>query len=127
MVATIVTATLEGVVSKTNGNGFKVEGREGWLNFSKFASPVPAMPSEGAHVLVGLDKGGYVREVETLGSTAAVFCIGETPTGAPIDKDRRITRMACLNTATAILTTQGAVDAADVLTLAACLETWVLR
>jgi len=49
------------VVTRTNGNGFQVEGRDGWLNLSKFASV--ALPAVGQRVRIGLDKSGYVREI----------------------------------------------------------------
>jgi hypothetical protein len=75
MVAEHSITTIEGIVSKTNGNGFRLVGREGWLNFSKFAIPAPAMPAEGQRVAVGIDKSGFVREVEIAGDSAGMSTV----------------------------------------------------
>jgi hypothetical protein len=54
---------VSGVVTCANPNGFKVEGRDGWLNFSKYADTPLTPPEVGQRVQVGLDKGGFVRQV----------------------------------------------------------------
>jgi hypothetical protein len=137
MVAERSITTIEGVVERVHGNGFRLAGREGFLNLSKFAIPAPAMPTEGQRVAVGIDKGGFVREVIVARDLAGgqdlppadARVIGTDGT-TPADRETRITRMACLNTATAILTTRnarGGVDVAEVLSVAAELERWVLR
>jgi hypothetical protein len=128
MVASSISTELEGLVSRTNGHGFQVAGREGWLNFSKFATPAPEMPPEGARVRVGLDKGGFVREVAVVEPARRA----ETPGSAAVlaelvDRDRRILRQAVLNSAITVLATNGSVDADEALELAAKFERWVLR
>jgi len=118
VVAQIVTESIEGVVSRANGKGFTLAGRDGWLNLSRYADPVPAVPAEGARVRVGLDKAGFVRVIEPAGA-GAEEAPGAQPLAASLgDKDTRITRLAALNTATAILSSGPR---------AARLEAWVMR
>lgn len=115
-------ATREGSVQQTNGTGFKLDGQ--WVNLSKFAKPedVP-MPVTGSTVRVHLDPKGFVRKVETL-ATPEPAPARSTPTG----RDGVVTRLAVLNTATAILGSGNRpVDPVDVVRLAGQLETWATR
>ena len=116
-----------GVVACSNAKGFQLEGRDGWLNISKFAASVAA-PERGARVRVGLDKSGFVRSVEPM-TTAVVNTPGaavSTAMEAP-DKETRIGRMAVLNSAIALLSSGGRSisDVEAVLGTAAQLEQWV--
>ena len=52
--------TLSGAVVAVNDKGLRLEGRDGWLNFSKWAEGL-VPPARGAHVVVTLDKAGFVR------------------------------------------------------------------
>ena len=115
-----------GVVTCSNSKGFQLEGRDGWLNISKFAAGVAA-PERGARVVAGLDKAGFVRTVELVEVSSAEAPPTE-PRTSP-DRETAITRMACLNTATAILSSgQRAIgDVAAVLGTAAQLERWINR
>lgn len=117
-----------GVVACSNAKGFQLEGRDGWLNISKFAAGVAA-PERGARVRVGLDKSGFVRTVETVSPTGEYSGNESVTTDTRPDRETAITRMACLNTATAILSSGGRAigSATEVLEVAAQLEQWVTR
>lgn len=125
MAQDLIVSQLEGIVACANDRGFKLEGRDGWLNISKF-SAAAQVPPAGAPVRVGLDKAGFVRETELLSRDEAAVLVPSAPS-APVDRDARIMRQAVLNTATNILMSNGSVNVADVLDLAARLEAWVTR
>jgi hypothetical protein len=119
-----------GVVACSNPKGFQLAGRDGWLNISKFAGGVE-VPAKGARIVAGLDRAGFVREVEITSTrvetpAATVSPMGELTPG-PIDRETSIRRQAVLNTAVNILSTTGAVELGDVLATAELLEQWVLR
>jgi hypothetical protein len=119
-----------GTVTKVNGTGFRIAEQEGWLNISKYAKPAPAMPEVGQRVRVFLDKSGYVRTIEAL---EEVPVEPEIPAPAlskvaPPCKDTVISRLAVLNTATAILSSGGRqTDGTAVMALAGQLEAWAHR
>jgi hypothetical protein len=116
-----------GVVTCSNAKGFQLEGRDGWLNLSKFATGVAA-PERGARVRVGPDKAGFVRAVEASAPIGECVVNASVTTGTRPDRETSITRMACLNTATAILGTGSRpADGAAVLGLAEQLERWCWR
>jgi hypothetical protein len=143
---------VEGVVSKANERGVLLTGEDAWINVSKFAQPAPKLPRRGEHVRLHLDRYGFIRDVEALrDEERARYAVvpsedgvdAPTPeepsrqveraenrplaTNSP-DRELRITRMACLNTATAILSSGGrAADPEAVLALATRLEAWVCR
>ena len=119
---------LAGVVTCSNVKGFQLEGHDGWLNISKFAAGVAA-PERGARVVAGLDKAGFVRTVETVSPIGEYVGNESATSGTRPDREVCITRMACLNTATAILSSGGSPvgDVAAVLSTAAQLEAWVCR
>src|SRR5262245_30924862 len=111
---------ITGTVSRVKGQGFQLDGGEPWYNVSKFAEGV-AVPAVGASVALELDGKGFVRRVEQTGAPA--------PAPAGGDREKRVTRLAVLNTAATILGAGPghAVDPAEVAALAARLERWVLR
>src|SRR5206468_1785696 len=109
---------VEGTVERVTGHGFRLVGQEQWLNLSRYAAPRPELPAVGATVRVGLDKDGFVRTIDVLVPPADEPRTAPASLAAP-DREQRITRMACLNTATAILSSQGPVEIADVLAVAA--------
>lgn len=115
---------VEGIVARTNERGFTLRGREGWLNLSRYASPAPVVPPEGTTVRVGLDASGFVRSIEALAAPQEQAA-STTPAGG---REQAVTRLACLNTATAILSSGGReADPDDVMALAERLERWVQR
>jgi hypothetical protein len=126
------TSDVEGVVGRVNERGVLLEGREGWLNISKFAGGV-VLPEPGARVRLSLDNAGFIRGIETLAAPAPLGQEdGSALAGFPVSvasvRDVRIMRQAVLNTATAILSSGGrATDAAAVIALAEELEAWVTR
>ena len=115
-----------GVVTCSNSKGFQLEGRDGWLNISKFAAGVAA-PERGARVVAGLDKAGFVRTVELVEVSSAEAPPTE-PRTSP-DRETAITRMAAINSAIALLSSGGRAigDVASVLETAARFEQWVCR
>ncbi len=142
--ANTVTATfLEGRVTAANGNGFKLHNVADWLNLSKYAKPADVfVPRVGEHVRVKVDNSNFVRSVAGLpvaGGEAQPGAQEAQPEAAPeprteaimsqVDaKDLRITRLACLNTSTAIIAgSTGRANPDEVIALAERLESWVLR
>ena len=126
-------ATIEGTVTRTNGNGFQIAEQQGSLNISKYAPAGEAeMPAVGEHVRLTLDKAGYVRKVEELSTPAPVTMPGTAPAasaGMQIgDKDRVIVRESRVKAAVEIPAAGGkVVDLAEVLDVAEVLEQWVYR
>ncbi len=137
---------LEGKVTVANGTGFKLGEYDGWLNLSRYAKPADVfVPRVGEYVRVQLDGSSFVRKVapaeapsnvqkmhNAQGETAPAEASPEPRREAIMSqvdaKDLRITRLAVLNTATAILYgNNGRGNADEVLELAAKLEAWVLR
>jgi len=110
------------VVTRTNGTGFQVAGRDGWLNLSKFASV--ALPAVGQRVRIGLDKSGYVREIAP-DTAPATPQSTPAPGSAP---DALTARIAALAAATAIVARQPGQTTLDaVLAAAERLEGWIRR
>lgn len=124
---------IAGKVAQVNAKGLKLEGADSWVNVSKFAENV-TMPERGAQVVLTLDKAGFIRKIAAPAPVVAQPVA--VPQVAPIagaqgeapDKDTVISRLAVLNTATAILSSGSrAADPAAVLALAAQLEAWAHR
>jgi hypothetical protein len=144
----------DGDVTKTNGKGFQT--RDGdWLNWSKFGDPDDVrMPAIGDTVKVQIDKAGFLRRLKVLApERAAPVPVAPPAEAAPehnssvgtkkdapaelpafvdrIEQEARgtvVSRLACMNTATAILSSGGrAASPNDVLVLAAHLEAWATR
>ncbi len=122
-------AQLTGVVSSVNPKGIKLEGRDDWLNFSKFAADL-VPPSRGQAVTVALDGQGYVRAIGPAGDagnlpTPGVSTIVET--GAGPSRDQTITRLAVLKAASVFAASRPDLKSADLLALAERMEAWVTR
>ncbi len=124
---------ISGVVEAANPRGLLLAGREGWLNISRYADPVPEIPAEGSLVRLGLDKAGFIRTiaVEAEAERPAFAAVSESAGGYGQTfgvRDQRIMRQAVLNTATAILSSGGReAEPDDVIALAERLESWVTR
>jgi hypothetical protein len=54
---------VKGNVQAVNDRGVRLIGEREYRNFSRFAQPPIAPPPRGAHVVLGLDADGFVREV----------------------------------------------------------------
>jgi len=123
---------ISGLIEAANPRGLLLAGREGWLNISRYADPVPAIPPEGSLVRLGLDKAGFIRTIDVEAEAERpAFAVSETA-GAYGQtfglRDQRIMRQAVLNTATAILSSGGReADPDEVVALAERLESWVTR
>ena len=123
--------TVEGTVSRVNGNGFKLDNGD-WLNISKYANAGDApMPAMGERVKVTLDEAGFVRKVEQIAAPPQVEAPqpAQASTGMAIgEKDRLIVRQSSLKAAVEVLAAGGKeVSPAEVLDLAEVFEQWVYR
>jgi hypothetical protein len=108
----------EVLVGRTNGHGFQTSDGE-WINISKFARAEDvALPRAGERVQVSLDRSGFVRKIATVAPPAPELAatqpsVEASPTAAThageTVKDVVVTRLAVLNTATAILSSGGRV------------------
>lgn len=100
-----VVTSEQGEVSHAKGNGFKINGREDWCNWSKF-TPADAvfLPGVGDTVEVGFDKAGYVRACEVLSKAKPVERVnkatGEVTRSLPNAETYRIpNKLSCFNAA----------------------------
>lgn len=123
--------TITGKISRANGTGLLLEGESRWRNISKYAQPAPAMPQRGQLATLVLDGQGFIRNIEVAAPPAPITPSGQPETASastPPERERVISRLAVLNSATAILASGGrSADPTEVLRLAAQLETWAYR
>jgi len=108
---------LVGLVAAVNPNGIKLEGRDGWVNFSKFA-PDLVPPQRGQRVTVQLDKSGFVRAIEA---------ITDAPHSPVAGRDIVISRLAILKAAAAFGASRPDLKSTDVLRIAESWEVWITR
>ena len=129
---------LVGRVLGVNERGLRLEGRDGWLNYSKWAGEI-AEPRRGQVVALTLDGSGFVRAVGPAGG-ARSRDTGGAPVrnGAPVQndtgdaaagpsKDTTITRLAILKDAAEFAAGRPDVKSGDVLAIAERWEGWVGR
>jgi len=122
-------ARLVGVVAAVNPKGIRLDGRDDWLNFSKFAADLVA-PSRGQAVSVTLDGQGFVRAIGAAGGvgnlpTSGVSTIVDT--GAGLTKDTLIIRQCVIKAAAEFCASRPELRSTDLLALAERMEAWVLR
>jgi hypothetical protein len=110
---------LTGRVEAVNEKGLRLEGRDGWLNFSKWAEAIGA-PAVGGLVTVTLDKAGFVR-------TVAPAEASDHHRGDAAGRETAITRLAVLKAAAEWSAGRAEVKSADVLKIAERWERWVLQ
>jgi len=111
--------TLSGAVAAVNDKGLRLEGRDGWLNYSKWAEGL-VPPARGAHVVVTLDKAGFVRTL----APAAATDPHHSPTAG---RETAIIRQTCLKAAAEFCAARPELKSADLLALAERMEAWVRR
>jgi len=111
--------TIPGVVAAVNEKGLRLEGRDGWLNYSKWAADV-VPPARGAHVVVTLDKAGFVRALAPSEAT-------DPHQTAVAGRETAITRLAVLKAAAAFAASRLELKSGDVLAIAERWEHWVRR
>jgi hypothetical protein len=111
---------LVGRVLSVNDKGLRLEGRDGWVNFSKFAQDL-VPPSRGSVVAIQLDGQGFIRRVE------AAEHAPEAHQAHAAGRETAITRLAVLKAAAEFAATRQEVKSKDVLAIAAAWEKWVLR
>jgi len=124
-----IVTEISGVVTLVNGNGFRLDGRESWVNVSKWAPASVTLPEVGQHVAVGLDAAGYARAISAAAAPRPVAGeVAAVASPAPPDKDTQIRRMNALSTSVALLSSGGRiVEPGELLDVAALLEAWVCR
>jgi len=81
---------ITGRVVSVNPKGVRLDGHDGWLNFSRFAADI-VPPMRGQHVTLTLDRQGFVRGVEASSGPQEPATGRQAPTS---DRDRTITRLA---------------------------------
>ena len=113
---------LVGRVLSVNDRGLRIEGRDGWLNFSKWAGEL-SPPQRGARVTVTLDGQGFVRAI--VPAEQVQSCTDQAAVGAP--KDTLIIRQTCLKAAAQFCASRPDLKSADLLALAERMEAWVTR
>jgi hypothetical protein len=111
---------LVGRVLSVNEKGLRLEGRDGWLNFSKFAQDL-VPPSRGALVALSIDKSGFIRRVE------AVEGASDRQQAHTAGRETAIIRQTCLKAAAEFAASRPQLKSGDVLKIAASWERWVLR
>ena len=111
--------TLSGAVVAVNDKGLRLEGRDGWLNYSKWAGDL-VPPARGARVAVRLDKAGFVRTLEPADSADA----HHSPTAG---RETAIIRQTCLKAAAEFCAARPELRTADLFALAERMEAWVTR
>lgn len=115
-------STVSGIVRSVNPKGFKLDGSDEWLNFSKFAEVTP--PERGQSVTVALDKQGFVRAVEATGGSQEPVQ-GRQATND--QRERRISRLAVLKAAAEFGASRSNLKSGDVLLIAESWERWINR
>ena len=115
--------TISGRVVSVNPKGLKLDGHDGWLNFSKFAVDL-VPPMRGQHVTLTLDRQGYIRSVDAAGDVAILSTSRQAPGAA---RDRTITRLAVLKAAAEFAAARPQLKSRDVMTIATSWERWVTR
>lgn len=118
-------STISGRVVSVNPKGLKLEGHDGWLNFSRYASNI-VPPMRGQTVTLTLDLQGFVRAVNVAAESAATSASRQAP-GATTAKDRTITRLAVLKAAAEFAANRPQIKSGEVLKIAASWERWVNR
>lgn len=138
--------TFTATIAKVSDRGFKTAGDDKWWNWSKFGAD-RVEPPIGARVEVTVDGRDFVKAIEVVRPATPAAAVATVvppappiatpePTPAPVatpaiqqdDRGTVVSRLAVLNTATAILSSGGrAVVVEDVLAIAARLEAWATR
>ena len=114
------TAQLVGVVTAVNPKGFKLEGRDDWLNFSKFAADL-VPPSRGQAVTVTLDGLGFVRAI------APAAAAPDAQQQASAGRETLIIRQTCIKASAEFCASRPDLKSADLLALAERMEAWITR
>ena len=112
---------LVGRVLSVNEGGLRLEGRDGRLNYSKWAGEL-VPPQRGARVAVTLDGSGFVRAV-----APAEPVQNHTQEPAGPSRDTLIIRQTCIKAAAEFAASRPELKSADLLGLAERMEAWVTR
>lgn len=107
---------VRGIVESVNEKGIKIDGE--WYNFSQYDRV--EIPNEGEEAEIEV-RGKWIKSLTFTAERRA-----QKKENQFIDKDTRITRLALLNTATSILSTNGKpIEVDSVINTAHVLETYV--
>ena len=124
---------LVGVVAVVKDSGLRLEGSEGWCNFSKWA-PVPR-PERGQRVRLQVDDKGWIKALElaeapvddqAARSVAPTSARDHGDTRDPTLASELQTRLACLQAAAVFLAGRDHVDTRDLTLAAEVLARWAL-
>ena len=122
--------TLEGTVEAVNERGLRLEGRDGWLNYSKWAGDITE-PRRGQVAALTLDGSGFVRAVGPADTVSARKQCHGAVTGAhqapTAGRETAIVRQACLKASVAFCAARPELKSADLFALAERMEAWVTR
>jgi len=112
---------LVGRVLSVNERGLRLEGREDWLNVSKWATDV-TLPQRGACVTVTLDTSGFICSIDQAAAASTNVLAAAGPS-----KDTTITHLAVLEAVAGFAASRPGLKSADLLALAERMEAWVTR
>ena len=115
--------TITARVVSVNPKGVRLDGHDGWLNFSRFAGDI-VPPMRGQTVTLTLDRQGFIRAVEATSGPQEPATGRQAPTS---DRDRTITRLAVLKAAAEFAAARPQLKSGEVLKIAASWERWVNR
>lgn len=129
--AALPVESITGTVTAVNPKGLRLEGQDGWLNYSQYHD-VPR-PNRGQSVQVQVtrsERGSYIKALVLLDTgthcVESVESSASTASRSAGSRETTITRLAVLKAASHFLTNTGATGE-DVLDLAAAWEGWVTR
>ena len=111
--------TVTGRVASVNPKGLRLEGEDGWLNYSKWGT-IDVVPERGQTVALNLDAAGFIRSLAVLEGVSPTM-----RTAAPSTKDRTITRLALIKAAAEFAASRPDLKSADVISIARSWERFV--
>ena len=111
---------LVGRVLSVNERGVRLEWRDGWLNYSKWAGEI-AEPRRGQLVALTLDGSGFVRAVGPAEGAP------QAHQSSVAGRETAIIRQACLKASVAFCAARPELMTADLFALAERMEAWVNR
>jgi hypothetical protein len=105
-----------GTVQNANANGVKLQGQDGWLNWSQYVpEDARTQPARGTKVRVGLDSRNFVREITSESGDKLDVGVHSTGGGAgggggygmPPESQWRVTLLSALSSAVNLMQTVG--------------------
>jgi len=101
-----------GTIQSANANGVKLQGQEGWLNWSQYVPEADrTQPARGMKVRVGLDSRNFVREITSESGDKLDVAVhstgggGNIGGGMPPEAAWRVTLLSTLSSAVQLMQT----------------------